>query len=103
MNPRYFNPNFDGNLKNFQNTELDMRLGNCKGQCQFCPYKSICNYHKNPDMSVQHTRKRILDFFKKNPDPNDEQIHKLAGDLGINKHQFEKIIYGMLSDLIQSY
>jgi hypothetical protein len=38
----------------------------------------------------------IIDFFKGNPKPNDENVHKLANDLGIDEHKFEEIIYELL-------
>ena len=41
---------------------------------------------------------RIAEFLKENPKPSDDQIHSLAADLGIDKHQFEEKIYAMLGE-----
>jgi len=43
---------------------------------------------------------RILDFFAANPNPNDDQVHKLADKLGIESDKFEGMIYKLLSSLI---
>ena len=35
----------------------------------------------------------IIDFFEESPHPEDQEIHALAEKLGIDKHEFEEIIY----------
>lgn len=42
----------------------------------------------------------IITFFTKYKDPTDEQIHKLSDKIGIDKHEFEKTIYGLLSSFL---
>lgn len=42
-------------------------------------------------------KKKIEDFLKDNPTPEDKEIHELAHSLGIDEKEFEEIIYGMLS------
>lgn len=44
----------------------------------------------------------IEDFFKKNPKPSDDQIHALAAELEIDKHEFEEKIYKMLGERIKT-
>lgn len=46
-------------------------------------------------------REEIVKFFKENPYPSDSQVHALAKRLGVNKHKFEEVIYGMLTELLQ--
>ena len=43
---------------------------------------------------------KIFDFFKENPSPKDEQIHKFADDEGIDKHEFEEKVYAILGSFI---
>jgi hypothetical protein len=40
---------------------------------------------------------KVLQFFKDNPNPNDDQVHELAESLGISPHDLETVIYGLLS------
>ena len=47
-------------------------------------------------------KKEITKFLKTNPKPKDDQIHKLAEDLNINKHKFEKYIYELLAEFISN-
>lgn len=42
-------------------------------------------------------KEKIKEFLKKNPNPEDKQIHELAHSLGIDEKEFEETIYGMLS------
>jgi len=48
----------------------------------------------------EDTDAKIVEFLKKNPKPSDDQVHELAEDLGINKHDFEEKIYQMLAEKI---
>jgi hypothetical protein len=41
-------------------------------------------------------QKKIIEFFKNNPKPSDDQIHEFAESENINKHKFEEIIYELL-------
>ncbi len=45
-------------------------------------------------------KKSIVLWFMKNPYPNDDAIHKLANEMGIDKHEFEKYIYAVLSSIL---
>jgi len=42
----------------------------------------------------------IIDFFKESPHPEDQEIHALAENLGIDKHEFEEIIYKLFGDTV---
>jgi hypothetical protein len=45
--------------------------------------------------------KQVLEqFLKKNPNPEDAEIHKLAESLGIPPDEMEDIAYSMLSDML---
>jgi hypothetical protein len=46
--------------------------------------------------------KKIIQFFKANPNPSDEMVHGLAKKLGIDKHKFEEEIYSLLTDLVKT-
>jgi len=43
---------------------------------------------------------KIIKWFQENPYPNDDQVHALAEELGVNHHGFEKEIYSILSSLL---
>jgi len=43
---------------------------------------------------------KLWDFFKNNPYPKDDKVHKFAEDNNINEHELENIIYGILSTFI---
>lgn len=45
-------------------------------------------------------RATIVKFFKKNPNPSDDQVHALAERLGVDPHEFETIIYSLLTDCV---
>lgn len=42
----------------------------------------------------------IIKWFTENPYPDDSQIHKFAESKGIDSHEFEKQIYGILSSFL---
>lgn len=48
--------------------------------------------------SKKEIKEKVLDFFKKNPNPSDKKVHKLAESLNIENHKLEEIIYGMLTN-----
>jgi len=56
-------------------------------------------YLKEQDETHKDIRMRILDFFKENPRPTDNEVHGLADELGINEHDFEEHIYAILGDI----
>jgi hypothetical protein len=46
------------------------------------------------------TKKTLVEFFKANPNPDDNQVHQLAAKLKISPHDLETHIYALLSDLL---
>jgi hypothetical protein len=44
----------------------------------------------------------IIEFFSTHEKPDDEEVHKLAEQLGIDKHQFEEKIYELLSSFFDA-
>jgi len=50
--------------------------------------------------SEKSTKQQIIEWFKKNPNPKDDQIHALAEKMGIDKHKFESIIYSIVTDYV---
>jgi 2'-5' RNA ligase len=48
----------------------------------------------------KEVRDQIVKFFEQNPDPGDDQVHELAESLGINPHEFESMIYSLLTDFV---
>ena len=45
-------------------------------------------------------KNEIIEFFRKNPEPNDKQVHQFALDLGCDPDELEREIYKMFSDLL---
>ena len=41
---------------------------------------------------------RVLDFFKNNPNPSDEEVHNLAEELGVEPSELEEVIYRLFSE-----
>ena len=55
------------------------------------------NFLSEAKLAPEDTRKKIMEFFKENPNPPDEEgVHKFAEELGINTHKFEEYIYSVL-------
>lgn len=46
-------------------------------------------------------QKKLMDFFKANPNPPDSKVHKLAEQLKLPPDQLESKIYELLSDLLK--
>lgn len=44
----------------------------------------------------------IIDFFSTNDSPDDKEIHALAEELGIDKHDFEEKIYELLTSFLNA-
>lgn len=44
----------------------------------------------------------IIDFFSTHSKPTDDDIHKLAEELGIDEHKFEEKIYELLSSFLNA-
>jgi len=72
--------------------------GMCPEGMSWCPVRKECiaveQAIPNPNI-----RAKILDFFKDNPRPMDDEVHAFAGELGIDKHEFEEQIYAILGDI----
>ena len=45
--------------------------------------------------------RKIKDFFRKNPNPDDHKVHAFAEKLGMEPDDFEEHIYMLLSDYIK--
>ena len=43
---------------------------------------------------------KIIDFFRKNPNPSDKMVHSFANDEVIDEHKFEEIIYKLFSSFV---
>jgi len=52
------------------------------------------------DNTDQKLKLILIKYFKKNPNPNDENIHNLAENLKIDVHKLETSIYSLLSKFI---
>jgi len=46
-------------------------------------------------------KEKIIEFFKKNQNPADKEVHAFAESLGIDEHKFEEHIYSLLGSLIR--
>ena len=47
-------------------------------------------------------RSKLIDFFKKNPNPADDEIHAFAEKEKIDPHDFEEQIYKLLGSLVKN-
>lgn len=47
-------------------------------------------------LAKEEHRKKIMEFFKKNPNPPDKDVHAFAEELGIDEHKFEEYIYSVM-------
>jgi len=47
-------------------------------------------------------KEKIIDFFKANPNPPDEQVHEFADSIGVNPHELETNIYEILSTMLKT-
>lgn len=45
-------------------------------------------------------RKKVVEWFRENRNPSDDQVHELAEQLGIDPHEFETVIYSLLTDCV---
>lgn len=55
---------------------------------------------KEKGLPKRDPKKALEEFLKKNPNPEDSEIHKLAESLGMPPDEMEDIAYSMLSDLL---
>lgn len=57
----------------------------------------ISNYLTENNEEVE---KKIISFFKDNPNPTDEMIHDFSEKENIDTHKFEEIVYGILGSIL---
>jgi len=50
--------------------------------------------------AVEPIHGKIIEFFRKNPNPSDEMVHQLASSIGMNPHEFERHIYMVLTKMV---
>lgn len=55
-------------------------------------------YLVEQDSNTQTLRSKIIKFFKENPYPKDDQVHKFAEENGVDPHELESQIYAILSN-----
>lgn len=53
------------------------------------------------EKSMEEIHKVIIDFLKKNPTPEDEDIHALADKMGIEPDDFEEHVYMILGQMLK--
>lgn len=61
----------------------------------------VSNYFEYQKGGSDHEA-AIRKFFKDHPNPSDQEVHRFASQLGINKHRFEEMIYALLSKLLRT-
>jgi len=44
----------------------------------------------------------IIEYFSTHEKPNDEEVHKIAEDLGINPHELENKVYSLLTGFLNA-
>ena len=47
------------------------------------------------------SKKVMIEFLKKNPNPNDEQLHEFAEGNGYNVHKTEKVLYSIATEAVK--
>ena len=58
---------------------------------------------KTKKLSQSQTKelhKKLIDFFSEHPDPNDDEIHDVAEDLGMHPSDLESHIYKLLGSIL---
>jgi len=58
------------------------------------------NYSRSSLVESSDVEKKIIDFFKENPNPKDSQIHSFSEREGIDTHKFEEIVYSILGSIL---
>jgi hypothetical protein len=54
-----------------------------------------------PMQGQDDTRTKLVEFFKANPNPDDDQVHDFAEELGMEPDDLETEIYALLSELLK--
>jgi hypothetical protein len=60
------------------------------------------NFLNEAKLAKEEHRKKIMEFFKNNPNPPDEGeggVHNFAEELGVNTHKFEELIYSVMGSI----
>ena len=52
------------------------------------------------DRGMGDVHNEIINYFKTNPKPSDDDIHKLAEKMGMDPHELEEHIYMVLGDIL---
>ena len=58
------------------------------------------NYMNEEVEKMDNLEIQILEWFAKNPYPEDKKVHAFAKELGIEDHKFEGHIYAILSSIV---
>jgi len=45
---------------------------------------------------------KVIDFIKKNPDPDDTKVHDFSETLGVDTHELEAVFYRLASKYVES-
>ena len=61
---------------------------------------SFKEYVKEAEEKEDNVDEKIIQFFVDNPYPEDDKVHGLAEELGMEPDDFESKIYAILSDII---
>lgn len=48
----------------------------------------------------ENIKSKVVDFFRDNPNPNDEKVHQFAERNGLKPAEIENYVYGLLSSLL---
>jgi len=52
--------------------------------------------------SKETLKLELMDFFKENPNPPDDEVHKFAENKGIDAHELEAAIYSILGSFLSA-
>ena len=63
--------------------------------------KDIDNVLTRLQESDEDIHGKIVRFFTQNPNPNDDQVHAFANELGMDEHEFERHIYMVLTEFMK--
>lgn len=55
----------------------------------------------NEQKDTFNIHSKIIDFFDKNPYPDDKKVHKFSVDIGIDEHELENHIYMLFTELLK--
>lgn len=58
---------------------------------------------QQPEMFSNELKEKVIEWFKKNPNPSDDQVHAFAEEKGYNKHELEEVIYSIVTDHVEQH